>query len=132
MNAVTADPSTADVVTQESTTSTSYTDLTTSGPAVTLTLTNGQSCLVCVQALQWNTLQNWSYMSFAVSGATTLSAADANGALTHAEVNYRGSSSRWTVFTATAAGSHTFTAKYKCDSAGSAVFSNRRLIVKKF
>jgi hypothetical protein len=133
MTAVTADPTQADVATQEATTSTSYTDLATSGPAVaSLTLTNGQVCLVILSARMWNTLQDWSFVSFAVSGATALAASDANAVQSHKEVNYRDTQTRATVFTATAAGAHTFTMKYKCGASGSAVFSDRRIIVKKF
>jgi hypothetical protein len=119
-------------VTQEATASTSYTDLATVGPAATLSLVSGQTALVMVQAVHWNTLQDWSYVSFAVSGATTLAASDVNGSLSHAEVNYRGSSNAWTLFVASATGSHTFTAKYKCAATGSAFFFNRRILVRKF
>lgn len=138
MNAITADASTADVVTLQTTATTSYTDLATTGPAVTLTLGSGQGCLVFIAARGSNSLGGTSgqaCFSFAVSGATTLAANDSNGVESHA-ITTPGSqqqmSLRATWFAATATGSHTFTMKYKAQTGGTAGFTERRIIVKKF
>lgn len=132
MNAVTADPVQADVATAETTASASYVDLATVGPTVgPITLVNGQKCLVYVSAFMNNNTDGaHQFMSFAVSGASTLSANDTNAAAYQRPgANSDMTPGRWSVFTATATGSHTFTAKYKT-TAGTANYSTRRLIVK--
>jgi len=130
-----ADPVTADVVTSENSTATTYGDLTTAGPAVTLSLVNGQTALVSVSALMTTVSSPLTgFMSFAVSGSTTLAAADANAAIMQSSTgqNQNAQGTRETVFTATATGSHTFTAKYKVSAANTVAFQYRRIIVKKF
>lgn len=134
MLAVTADPQTNDVATLESTISTSYTDLATVGPTIaSVTLTLGQTCLVIVSAnMKTGVSTAACAMTFAVSGATTLAAADINAATTENSTQYV-VSTRVTLFTATAAGAHTFTAKYKNTNASAiAQFAQRRIIIKKF
>jgi len=123
-----ANPTTADAVvtTQENTTSTSYTNLTTSGPAVTIT--TGTKALVIVGASAgFNNGAN-NFMSFAVSGATTIAAADSFAFCsntTGGSGNAIGSHASVQTLTA---GSNTFTAKYKVSS-GDGYFSNRRIFV---
>lgn len=120
---------TATVVTSESTTSTTFTDLTTSGPAVTLTTGTSALVIVGTQVYQ-NTADRGAYMGFAVSGATTIAASEAqavgifNGTATPAP-----KISAAFVVTLTA-GSNTFTAKYKRSGAsGTAVFNDRNIFV---
>jgi hypothetical protein len=132
LNAMTADASTADVTTNQSTTSGTFTDLTTVGPAVTLTLVSGQGALVIVSARANNSLGGTSgqaIFSFAVSGASTLAATDANGVESHA-ITTPGSqqvaTTRVTWFVASATGSHTFTMKYRAGTAGTSNFIDRR------
>jgi hypothetical protein len=118
----------AAVATTQNTTSTSYTDLTTSGPAVTIT--TGTKALVIVGAFAGPQVAGVSaYMSFAVSGATTIAASD-----DYAFVN-RGSGSNddnrgcfATRLTTLTAGSNTFTAKYKVSN-NNADFGTRNIIV---
>jgi hypothetical protein len=130
-NELHADPLTADVVTQENTTSTAYTDLATTGPAVTKTLVNGQKVWVIISARQASDAgSGQASSSFAVSGATTLAAADANAAELVSDIG--ATVTRATVFTATASGSHTFTMKYKRVAGTTAAFLNRRITVKPF
>jgi len=121
--------STATVATRESTTSTSYTDLTTAGPAVTVT--TGTKALVIVSAFMESPSSAYAYMSFAVSGATTIAASDNYAFRGRVDGdNNQGlkiNASRATVVTLTA-GSNTFTAKYKVQS-GTGYFSNREIIV---
>jgi hypothetical protein len=134
MNAVTADPATQDVTANESSTSTTYGALTTAGPVVTLTLVNGQRCLVTVSAHQATVSSGEGFMSFAVSGSTTQASSDVNATRTLITgVNYGVSVERTSVFVATATGSHTFTAQYRvANGANACSFINRRIIVKPF
>jgi hypothetical protein len=122
----------ARVNTQQRLTSTSYGDLATSGPAVTIT--TGTKALVIVSAFMGDTGENGTvgYMSYAVSGATTIAASDdvciASQIVNSSSlVRYRQSSvSRLSTLTA---GSNTFTAKYKSGAAAGFGFSNREICV---
>ena len=132
MNELHADPLQADVAASETTSSTTYTDLATVGPAVTKTLVAGQKVLVGVGCWSNHTTTAHNRMSFAVSGASTLAAADANAfGSQQAATNNDARGMYWTVYTATNSGSHTFTAKYKTGSA-TATFLERRIVVKPF
>ena len=124
---------TASVDTSEGTTNEGFVDLTTAGPAVTLT--TGTKVLIIVSATMSNSSGNGrgSKMSYAVSGASTVSAADDNVLLLRgaqaeqANVKMRASSvTRQTV----TAGSNTFTAKYARDgNEGTSTFANRKITV---
>ncbi len=117
-------PTTAEVDTTETTGSTSFGDLATAGPAVTVT--TGTECWVVVGCnMANNTAGQFCFMSFAVSGATTAAAAD-NDAL-----GYESSvaldqiaASRVTLVTGLTAGSNTFTAKFKV-TGGNGSFKHR-------
>jgi hypothetical protein len=119
---------TATVATQQTTASVTYTDLATSGPAVTVT--TGTKVLVIISAGEMRN-QNSSGecdMSFAVSGATTTAAADATSVgITSAASNETFRPTGAFVITVTA-GSNTFTAKYRVGG-GTGVFANRRISV---
>jgi hypothetical protein len=106
----------------QGTTSTSYTDLATSGPAVTLT--TGTKVLVIVSANASNS-SGVSLADFAVSGATTRSATDDTSLLIPSGVNV--AASQVTFLTVTA-GSNTFTAKYRTNTSTS-TFGNRGITV---
>lgn len=118
------------VLTSQATSSTTYTDLATPGPEVTVVIGSSGLALVawmCGQAN--NTSGSASLMSFAVSGATTLAAADdraltftspSNNALVRHGMTVRLQSLN--------AGSNTFTAKYRAN-ANQATFDARRLLV---
>ena len=118
----------ATVATSQSTSSTTYTDLTTAGPAVTIT--TGTKALVIVSAgLSNNTINGFCFMSYAVSGATTIAATDTKSLQVRAfvanQLLTRGSSvSRLTTLTA---GSNTFTAKYRAGDTAS--FRDREICV---
>lgn len=119
---------TATVATSQTTTSTSYTDLATAGPAVTVT--TGTLALVIISARQENnTAGQWCYMSFAVSGATTTAAADANGLQNSNSVTALNQihASRAVLVTLTP-GSNTFTSKYRV-TAGTGTWVTRDIIV---
>ena len=111
---------------EQSTSSTSYTDLATS---TAVTLTTGTKVLVIVTAYTYSGDNPCAiFMDYAVSGATTRAASDSTAFKTqrsNADVRVRASSvSRITV----TAGSNTFTAKYKV-SAGTGYISDREIFV---
>ena len=118
---------TAAVATNQTTSSTSYTDLATAGPAVTLT--TGTKALVVVSCGLYNSAANSTCMGFAVSGATTIAAADASA------IEIGGSNgtvfvaaSRALLLTTLTAGSNVFTSKYRV-SGGTGNFYNRAIVV---
>lgn len=118
----------AKVNTLETTSSTSYTNLATVGPSVTLT--TGTSAFVFHGChLHNNTLDEYAYMSWAVSGATTIAASDGValiiGALTGTQTNSGGMVD---IVTNLTPGVNTFTAKYRV-SAGTGTFIRRNIAV---
>ena len=116
----------ATVSANESTNSTGYTNLTTVGPAVTVT--TGTAALVIVSFLSSEFSYSGQNMSFAISGATTLAANDANAASltvnSAADMNYSKAS-----YVTLTAGSNTFTAKYRCPGNSTRGFANRQIFV---
>lgn len=114
----------------ETTTSTTYTNLATVGPAVTVT--TGSKALVFFTAdINNNTVGSSSLMSVAVSGATTQAADDnysvyAKTATTTGGFTMRASSFR--MFTGLTPGSNTFTAKYRVNG-GTGTFNERYIFV---
>ena len=103
------------VATAQATSSTSYTNLATTGPSVTLTTGTKALVIVGCEANADGTARG-TRMSFDISGATTLSASDK-----YAFGNYIGSATGGAIavgssaflLTGLTAGSNTFTAKYK-------------------
>ena len=123
--------SSATVATSQTTTSGSYTDLATSGPAVTVT--TGTKALVIVSCKINVGQEGTAFMSYAVSGATTVAGSDAvalqkqNDTTTSVEDFIRASSASLVTLTA---GSNTFTAKYRSGSgAKTATFASREIFV---
>lgn len=110
------------VTNYESTTSTSYTALSTAGPAVTIT--TGTKALVIVSSF----LGNRSSMSFDISGASSFSAADTKAVQTNGDANPIIASGVY-LMTGLTAGSNTFTAKYRSTNGASAPFQNRNIAV---
>lgn len=114
----------------EDTASTSFTDLTTPGPAVTKT--TGTSAFVAVYGLvSNNTAGSSALMSFAVTGDTAVAASDTRS------VTYQPGSvaaarsiraSAITLIDGLTPGSNTFTAKYRV-TGGTGTFNNRRIAV---
>jgi hypothetical protein len=121
----------ATVATEETTTSGTYTDLTTAGPAVTLTTGTKVLVIITADIRAMSAARNGS-MSYAISGATT-SAASENDCLGNARIlsgaadpARMSSASRRTI----TAGSNTFTAKYKsADGSATITFKTRDIIV---
>lgn len=114
----------ARVVTNQSTSSTSFTDLATVGPAVTAVTGTKALCLMTMQVGPSVDV----IVSIAVSGATTIAAnADnADNALIYTLVG--GNWSGFGYFTTLNPGSNTFTVKYSV-TGGTSSFLRRRLLV---
>jgi len=118
-------PASAGISTAESTTSTSFTDLATPGPAVTVT--TGTSALVVVSSCIYNT-SSYALASYQVSGATTLAASDEGGVqVANTPATYQTASEFFRV-TGLTAGSNTFTVKYRVVG-GTGNFQRRHLVV---
>lgn len=116
------------VAATQTTTSTSYTDLTTGGPAVSVTIGENELALVGLTCqLSNDTLAAKSFMGFTVSDASTVAAAEASSLILQAFVadNVIGTTAVFLV-TGLTAGTNTFTAKYKVSS-GTGSFGVRNL-----
>lgn len=118
-------PQSAAVATSQTTTSTSYTDLSTAGPAVTLV--TGTSALVTINSRMQHSTSGVVYAAVAVSGATTVAAADTASTFVTSSSAFM--SSRTFKMTGLTAGSNTFTMKYKIVVAGTGTFSDRDITV---
>jgi hypothetical protein len=119
----------AAVTAQENTASTSYTNLTTPGPAVTVV--TGARALVFISAMVKNTTAGGftAFLSVAVSGATTIAADDAHACeASGASQGYVMCVARSMLLTGLTPGSNTFTAKYRVDGATWGFF-NRQITV---
>jgi hypothetical protein len=114
------------IATSQATTSTSYTDLSTVGPVVTLT--TGTSAIVKIQTLAADSVTNRQFMSFAVSGASTI-AAGSNFEMAPDSTNNTGIRSVEFVITTLTAGVNTFTAKYKSSDGNSIAYAKRLIKV---
>jgi len=120
----------AEVVTNQGTTSTSFTNLSTTGPSVTIT--TGTKALVSIRAnCQADGSARGAQASVEVSGATTLAAAEK-----YQVGNYHGgtsveyvSAANTFLLTGLTAGSNTFTMKYRAENGGLCNFSNRQITV---
>lgn len=118
------------IATDQSTTSTTYTDLTSPGPAVTIT-SRGTLAWIMWSAHTYNNTANCGTLSsIAISGVTTLAAADVNGAHWHEHASANASDECAQFMLATInAGANTYTMKYKRAAGGTAHWERRRLLV---
>lgn len=122
-------PSTVQVATSQTTTSTSYINLATTGPQVA-TLPTGKSALVWFMAqMSHSSSSGECSVSVAVSGATSVPAND-DWRLLQSGVTASNDNRHGVVhlFTGLTAGNNTFTMQYRTNT-GTATFSNRDLIV---
>ena len=115
------------IATLETTTGTSYADLATPGPAVTVEIGPSGIALVIVSCDSKNASANMpTYMGVACSGATTIAPTPAKSMIS-CSLNWQGAS-RIFVQTGLAVGSNTFTAKYSVDG-GTGSFQRRSIEV---
>jgi len=120
------------VATNQTTSSTSYTDLATAGPAVTVTIGSTGKALVTLHSAIANATSNLaSFYGFAISGATTVPASDTTAiGFTSAFASNGIRTGTIILVTGLNAGSSTFTAKYRMDPGpGPATFVDRRVSV---
>lgn len=117
---------TAVVATSQTTTSSSYTDLATVGPAVTVTIGANGIALVSVSVRASTSTTGGAFMSYAVTGATTTAASTPLSVGTASTTAVRGGIAF--LITGLAAGSTTFTAKYSVTT-GTGTFEDRRIAV---
>lgn len=114
------------IVSDQTTTSTSYTDLTTAGPSVSVDIGASKQALVIISAGLYNAATP-KYMSVAVSGATTIAASDTE-AIRRDGGAFDGIQTTAFIISGLNPGTNVFTAKYKTAS-GTANFFARRIIV---
>ena len=117
---------TATVATSQTTTSTSYTDLATAGPAVTVT--TGTKALLIFTVEIRNPSGDFGYASVGLTGSNTVTASDTWGAYCAATPPIFARFTSHHLFTGLVAGSTTFTMKYRVAS-GTATYINREITV---
>jgi hypothetical protein len=121
------------VATSETTTATSYTDLATAGPSVTVTVgANGILLIIWGAEMANNTANAFAEMSFTLSGANTLAADDTRALRFQAYAGGAiGEYSRVRILTGLNPGSTTVTAKYAVQTggggSGTGTFLNREI-----
>jgi uncharacterized membrane protein len=129
-------PVTATVVTPQTTSSSSFTDLATAGPSVTVA--TGTTAFVAWIARHGNnTLSAWARAAVTVSGATTAAANIDYGTAYQAytagaDANLGGSFLMTNANYGLNAGTNTFKLQYRTDGTGTATFSSRTLTVIPF
>ena len=117
---------TATVATSQSTSSTSYVDLATAGPAVTLT--TGTKVLVFTNTEVSTAAGRYVFADFAISGATTRAASDDTCIKMGTDADSMQSRNGVANLMTVTAGSNTFTMKYRVN-AGTNSFINRTIVV---
>lgn len=124
---------TANVATSETSTSSTYTDLATAGPAVTVTVGESGNALVCIGSNMANNTASGdgALMSFAASGANTISAGTVPYILFYQTwtAGALGEFGRMWLVTGLTPGVTTFTAKYAIFSGGTGTWKNRSISV---
>ncbi len=116
----------AAVDTSETTTSTTFVDLSTVG--ATVTLTTGTKALVWINAQITNTATVSSYVAYAVTGASTLSPSDTIALIYDPPVAGGSVRAGFCDLRALTSGSNTFTMQYRVNS-GTGTFWKRRIQV---
>lgn len=119
----------ATVATSQTTTSTSYADLATVGSVTATIGTSGQALVTLGSLASHGTADLPTFMSFAVSGASTVAAGTWGELVQRLTTATAQTSSSWTVLvTGLTVGSNVFTTKFKV-SAGTGTFANRWISV---
>ena len=121
-------PTNAIVATNQPTTSTSYVNLATVGPSVTVT-TGARAIVMPGSAVSNTGAGQVSYASYDVSSATTIAADDARALVFESSgISQAVKATAVYMETALTPGSNVFTMKYRC-SGGTSSFSSRHLVV---
>ena len=117
------------VTTAETRTSSSYGDLATAGPAVTVT-TGTKALIIITTFMANNTAGSGTHAGFAVSGASTIAATDAGAfGFQSGIANQDIVASFVYIEKSLTAGSNTFTMKYRIGTSGTGTWKNRRIAV---
>ena len=117
----------ATVATGQVTSSSSYTDLATVGPTVTMTPPPSGKVKVHIYCQSTNAGASGNLMSFALSGGNVLAAADARAVVnTGTDINRQGATF---LLTGLASVSTVFTAKYRTGG-GNGTFTDRHIVVE--
>jgi hypothetical protein len=119
----------ASIATGQGTSSTSYTDLATVGPQVTVT--TGTKAIVAISSgIGRSADGNTGFISVAVSGASSISATDDfSAAASFSRAGFGMRISRTLLITGLTAGSNTFTMKYKVDGGIAPDWYQRSIVV---
>ena len=126
------DPSIATVTTGQSTTSTTYVNLATVGPSVSVT-TGGKALICIASSVTNNTGGMGGRVAADLSGATTSAASDTNSLLFESGGALDAFQGTWTtVYTSLNSGTNTFAHKYRLVGTGQATFGNRNMTVVPF
>jgi hypothetical protein len=122
----------ATVATSQTTTSTTYVNLTTTGPA--LAIATGTKAMIAIcSAVSNNTAGQGGRVAVDISGATTSAASDTNSFLIESGNISDTFQGTWvTLVTGLTAGSNTFTLKYRVVGSGTCAFANRNIVVVPF
>ena len=121
-------PAGAYVVTSETTTSSTYTDLVTTTDQVTVNIGSSGMVIVFLSAtISNNTVADAAFMSFAVSGANTVAATDDFSLLTTEASSAQQGAGVPFLLTGLTAGATTFKAKYRVAGGGTGQFIRRRI-----
>ena len=122
-----------EVATSQTTTSSSYTDLATVGPTVTISEIYGQQAMVWISCeLDQSTADVQAACAVEVSGASTYPASDTRCCLTRDGMPANNSVQTMAAFVfdpLTRNGSTTFTMKYRTGGTGTGTFLRRRMLV---
>lgn len=122
---------TAEIATSESRTSTSYGDLTTVGPSVTVIVPASGKVILILTAYSYNdTASKTAFMGFSSTGANTIATTDSDALRNKASAGGQEMNMSFVkTITGLTPGSTVFTAKYKVNDAGTGVWANRKLTV---
>lgn len=111
------------------TTSTTYTDLS-DGVGPSVTVQSGQLAMVWIFCNQWNDSGNAAWMTFDVTGDSSIAASDGNA------IQFQGNdgdrNGAGILVDTLTAGTNTFTARYRVSTSGTGYFSQRHITVWPF
>lgn len=126
-------PSEAYVGATETTTSSTFADLTSGTAGPTLTVTTGPTALVLISAAaQNNTVNGDAYMGFDITGATTIPAGGSLSLIVRSSTANARQLASFCALVPLTAGSNTFTAKYQVSSGTTGTYAARRIDVLPF
>jgi hypothetical protein len=111
------------------TTSTSHADLA-DGVGPSVTVATGTMAMVWIYCNQYNTSAAAAWMTFEISGDTTLAASDTNAVQMQGTDGDRAGAG--ILVDTLTGGTNTFTAKYRVSTSGTGYFSQRRIVVWPF